>query len=134
MNYVRINGISYDVNVAISEYEETFNVLDGENAGRGAKNGRMIRDIIGTYIGHKVTFFSKGGTEGNAAFETLWKDLLALSVEDSVQLEAADGQNQIVYEAYYTTGSRKLKQVINGVNYWDELSVSFVPMEAQITP
>ena len=134
MNYVRINGISYDVNVAISDYEESFNVLDGDNAGRGTKNGRMIRDIIGTYIGHKVTFFNKGGVEGNAAFNSLWDDLLALSVEDSVKLEAADGQKQIVYEAYYTTGSRKIKNVVDGVNYWDELSVSFVPMEAQITP
>lgn len=134
MNYVRINGISYDVDVAISSYEESFTVLDGENAGRGTKNGRMIRDIIGTYIGHKVTFFNKGGIEGNAAFDKLWDDLLALSVEDSVRLEAADGNKQIIYEAYYTTGSRKIGRVINGVNYWDELSVSFVPMEAQITP
>lgn len=134
MNYVRINGISYDVNVAISDYEETFNVLDGENAGRGTKSGRMIRDIIGTYIGHKVTFFNKGGEDGNAAFDALWDDLLALSVEDSVQLEAADGNKQIIYEAYYTTGSRKIKRVVDGVNYWDELAVSFVPMEAQITP
>lgn len=134
MNYVRINGISYDVNVAISDYEESFTVLDGENAGRGTKSGRMIRDIIGTYIGHKITFFNKGGTEGNAAFDALWDDLLALSVEDSVKLEAVDGNKQISYEAYYTTGSRKLRQVINGVNYWDEMSVSFVPMEAQIAP
>lgn len=134
MNYVKINGISYDVNVAITDYEETFTVLDGENAGRSSKSGRMIRDIIGTYIGHKVTFYNKGGTEGNAAFDALWDNLLALSVEDSVQLEAADGNKQIAYEAYYTTGSRKLDRVIDGVNYWDELSVSFVPMEAQVTP
>lgn len=134
MNYVRINGVSYEVNVAISDYEETFNVLDGENAGRGTKSGRMIRDIIGTYIGHKITFFNKGGAKGNAEFDALWDALLALSVEDSVQLEAVDGQKQIKYEAYYTTGSRKIKRVVDGVNYWDELSVSFVPMEAQITP
>lgn len=134
MNYVRINGVSYDVSVAISDYEESFETLDGKNAGRGTMSGRMIRDIIGTYIGHKVTFFSKGGEAGNAAFDKLWSDLLALSVEDSVHLEAADGQNQIAYEAYYTRGSRKLKRVVDGVNYWDELAVSFVPMEAQITP
>lgn len=135
MNYVRINGISYDVNVAISDYEEYFAVLDGPNAERSQQIGaRMIRDIIGTYIGHKVTFFNKGGTAGNAAFDALWDDLLALSVEDSVLLEAADGQKQIKYEAYYTSGSRKIKHVVDGVNYWDELSVSFVPMEAQITP
>jgi hypothetical protein len=133
MNYVKINGISYDVEVSISDYEETFTVLDGENAGR-AKNGRMVRDVIGTYIGHKVTFFNRGGTEGNLAFDKLWDDLVALSVNDSVTLEAADGNKQISYEAYYTTGNRKLDRVLNGVNYWDVLQISFVPMEAQITP
>lgn len=134
MNYVKINGISYDVNVAISDYEENFNVLDGENAGRAALHGRMVRDIIGTYLGHKITFFNKGGTEGNAAFDALWEALKKHSVDDSVLLEAVDGQEQVFYEAYYTSGSRKIKQVVDGVNYWDELQVNFIPMEAQIRP
>lgn len=133
MNYVKINGVSFDVTVAISEYEETFTVLDGSNAGR-VMTGRMVRDIIGTYIGHKVTFFSKGGTDGNAAFDALWDYLIEHSVDDSVQLVAVDGQKEISYEAYYTSGSRKISRVVNGVNYWDGLEVNFVPMEAQITP
>lgn len=133
MNYVKINGESFDVNVAISDYEETFNVLDGKNAGR-SMTGRMVRDVIGTYIGHNITFFNKGGESGNAAFDALWNALKRYSVEDSVMLEAVDGQTQIAYEAYYTTGSRRIKQVVNGVNYWDELQVSFIPMEAQVTP
>lgn len=133
MNYVKINGVSFDVGVAISDYEESFSVLDGENAGR-VKTGRMVRDVIGTYIGHKVTFFNKGGSVGNAAFDALWDALKQHSVEDSVLLEAVDGQTQISYEAYYTSGSRKIKRVVDGVNYWDDLQVNFVPMEAQITP
>lgn len=133
MNYVKINGISFDVNVAISDYEETFTVLDGKNAGR-AMTGRMVRDVIGTYIGHKVTFFNKGGKKGNEAFDDLWNFLKTHSVDESVMLEAADGQNQIKYEAYYTTGSRRIRNVSGGINYWDELQISFVPMEAQITP
>ena len=133
MNYVKINGESFDVGVAISDYEETFNVLDGKNAGR-SMTGRMVRDVIGTYIGHSITFFNKGGDAGNAAFDALWDALKRYSVYDSVQLEAVDGQNQIVYEAYYTTGSRRIRQVDNGVNYWDSLTVNFVPMEAQIVP
>nr|DAN64337.1 MAG TPA: hypothetical protein [Caudoviricetes sp.] len=31
MNYIKINGTSFDVNVAISKYNENFSVLDGEN-------------------------------------------------------------------------------------------------------
>lgn len=132
MTYVKINGVSFDVDVAISAIEETFNVLDGENAGR-VMSGRMVRDIIGTYIGHKVTFFNG---KSNEDFDRLWEYLVEHSVDDFVQLEAADGQSSIAYEAYYTTGTRRLSEssVNNGVNKWDELEVSFVPMDAQVKP
>lgn len=129
MNYVKINGTSFDTKVAISDYEEYFNVLDGENAGR-VMSGRMIRDVIGTYIGHKVTFFNTNNTE----FDALWAFLLEHSVDDSVQLEAADGQSQISYEAYYTSGTRKIRQVVGGVNHWDQIQINFVPIDAQIRP
>lgn len=128
MTYVKINGISFDAKVSISDYEENFNVLDGENTGRVAR-GDMIRDVIGVYIGHKVTFF-RGDT--NSGFDDLWDYLVAHASDDSVRLEAADGQKTIEYDAYYTSGSRKIKAVIDGVNYWDELSVNFIPISPQI--
>lgn len=130
MNYCRINGQAFDVTVAISDIEETFNVLDGENAGR-VMTGRMVRDIIGTYIGHKVTFFSG---KSQKDFDALWDYLVAHSVDDSIALEAADGQKSISYEAYYTSGTRTLKSAADGVNVWDEIEINFVPMDAQVKP
>lgn len=131
MDYVKINGRSFDVGVGISDYEENFNVLDGPNAGRSTGTGRMIRDVLGTCIGHKVTFFNSGS---QPAFDALWSYLLEHSVDDSVQLSAADGQSSISYEAYYTSGKRSLKQVHHGVNRWDEIEVNFVPIRPQLTP
>ena len=130
MTYVKINGKPFDVDVAISDLEESFNVLDGPNAGR-TMNGGMIRDIIGTYIGHKITFFNG---KSNKDFDALWDYLVAHSVDDYVQLEAADGQSSISYAAYYTSGTRRIRNVDGGVNYWDELEVSFVPIDAQVKP
>lgn len=130
MNYVKINGVSFDVTVAISAIEESFNVLDGENAGR-VMTGRMVRDIIGTYIGHKVTFFNGKSNDG---YDALWDYLIAHSVDDSVMLDAADGQSSISYEAYYTSGTRKIRAAQDGVNYWDEIEVNFIPMDPQVTP
>lgn len=52
MSYIKINGITFDADVAISKYTRYFNVLDGENAGR-VMTGRMVRDVIGSYLGHK---------------------------------------------------------------------------------
>lgn len=130
MNYVKINGISFDATVAISDIEENFNVLDGPSAGR-VLAGSMVRDVIGTYIGHKVTFFNG---KGDAGFDTLWDYLVAHSVDDSVMLEAADGQSSISYEAYYTSGTRKIRNVSDGVNYWDEIEVNFIPIDPQVRP
>lgn len=131
MTYVKINGVSFDVDVAISGIEENFNVLDGENAGR-VMSGDMTRDVIGTYIGHKITFFNG---KNNEAFDALWDYLIEHSVDDCVTLEAADGQRTISYEAYYTTGVRKVRSAERDVvTYWDELEVNFIPMKAQVKP
>ena len=97
MNYIKINGTSFDVNVAISKYNENFNVLDGENAGRSKDTGRMIRDVLGTYIGHKVTVFRRG--DDYRSYDAFWNHLKAHSIDDSVLLEAADGNTTISYRA-----------------------------------
>lgn len=121
---------SFDAVVAISDFEEYFNVMDGENAGRSATNGRMIRDVIGAAIGHKVTFFRGKSRE---EFDRLWTWLKEHSVDDSIMIRAADNQTMIEYEAYYTSGSRRLRSAANG-NEWESISVNFIPMEPQIKP
>lgn len=131
MGYIKLNGRSFDADVAISKYNRNFNVLDGENAGR-AMTGRMIRDIIGTYLGHKITVFRRGNNY--AGLDEFWDYLVAHSVDDSVMLEAADGQTTISYEAYYTSATQDLEKVENGANYWGEIEVNFIPMEAQVRP
>lgn len=131
MSYIKLNGREFDADVAISSYNRNFSVLDGENAGR-ALAGRMVRDIIGTYIGHKIRVFRRG--DNYAGLDEFWDYLVEHSVDDSVMLEAADGQTTISYEAYYTTGSQDIEEVVNGVNYWGEIEINFVPMDAQVKP
>lgn len=46
----------------------------------------------------------------------------------------ADGQKTISYQAYYTSASQDIEKVENGVTYWGEIEVSFVPMDAQLKP
>lgn len=131
-NLCRINGTDFDVTVAISDLEESFTVEDGPNAGR-VMAGVMIRDILGTYIGHSVTFFCG---RSRTDFDALWDFLVAHSVDDSVDVEMADGQSIIKYAAYYTSGKKKLKRrdQVAGVNYWDEIQVNFIPIDAQVKP
>lgn len=123
---------AFDVTVAISDYEEWFEVLDGENAGRSqALSARMIRDVIGTFVGHNITFFSNGN---NDDFNALWTWLKTHSVDESVFIRAADNNDVIEYECYYTAGRRKMHDSDGTVNRWEAISVNFVPMEAAITP
>lgn len=131
MSYIKLNGIEFDADVAIGSYNRNFNVLDGPNAGR-VMTGRMVRDVIGTYLGHKVTVFRRGNNY--QGLDKFWDYLYLHSVDDSVMLEAADGQTVISYEAYYTSASQDIEQVVNGVNYWGEIEVNFIPMDAQVRP
>lgn len=131
MGYIKLNGITFDADVAISKYTRYFNVLDGDNAGR-VMTGRMVRDVIGTYLGHKVTVFRRG--DNQKGLDAFWDYLYTHSVDDSVQLEAADGQTTIAYEAYYTSATQSIEKVENGVNYWGEIEVNFIPMDAQVKP
>ena len=131
MSYIKINGITFDADVAISKYNRYFNVLDGENAGR-VMTGRMVRDGLGSYLGHKITVFRRG--DNYKGLDDFWDYLFAHSVDDSVMLEAADGQTTIAYEAYYTSASQDIEKVENGVNYWGEIEANFIPMDAQVKP
>lgn len=131
MSYIKLNGIEFDADVAIGKYNRNFNVLDGANAGR-VMTGRMVRDVIGTYLGHKLTVFRRGNDyEG---LDKFWNYLYQHSVDESVMLEAADGQTAISYEAYYTSASQDIERVTDGVNYWGDIEVNFIPMDAQVRP
>lgn len=131
MSYIKINGKVFDADVAISKYSRYFNVLDGDNAGR-VMEGKMIRDIIGTYIGNKVTVFRRG--DNYKGLDEFWDYLVAHSVDDSVQFEAADGQTTLSYEAYYTSATQDIEKDENGVRYWGEIEINFIPIDAQVKP
>ena len=100
MTYVKINGISFDVDVAISSIEETFNVLDGENTWR-VMSGRMVRDIIGTYIGH---------IESKSDIDFMFQLKQPLEVYN----------NENLIGVYYIDGSRR-----NGKSYYERCSYAF---------
>lgn len=132
MTYCKINGTPFDVDVAISEYKRKLSILHGENAGR-VMTGSMILDPIGAYLGREITFFRKG--DKYQELDALWDFLVAHSLDrEGVLLEAADGQTSISFQAYYGDTEQMIEKVENGVNYWGEFKVSFVPMEAQVKP
>jgi hypothetical protein len=131
MSYIKINGTEFDADVAISSYKRSFSVLDGDNSGR-VLTGRMSRDIIGTFLTYQVTVFRRG--DNYEGLDTFWSYLLEHSVDDSVQVEVADNQGTYSFEAYYTSAEQEIEKVLNGVNYWGDIEVHFISMDAEVTP
>lgn len=132
MSYLALNGIEFDANIAISEYKRRLNILQGPNAGR-VMSGDMVLDPLGAYLGREITVFRRGNNyEGLDAF---WDFLVQNSMnQNGVYLEAADGQSTIAYQAYYGDTEQSLVRVQAGINYWGDITVSFVPMSAQVKP
>lgn len=78
-----------------------------------------------------MTVFRRGNDY--RSYDAFWNYLKAHSIDDSVLLEAADGNTTISYRAYYTSASHDIEKVENGINYWGEIEIHFIPIAPQIT-
>lgn len=129
MDYCKINGINYDV--IVTAIEENFTILYTENTGRTMSKGRMTLDPIGTFFTHKVTF--KRSKDNVEEFDKLF-DFLTTPRFSGFPIEIVHNQTTLIYDAYVSQGGRKLKNISNALKkvFWGELSVDFIPMEAQV--
>ena len=93
----------------------------------------MVLDPIGTFFSHKVTF--KRSKDNVKEFVEL-DNYLTTPRYDGIQIEIVHDQTTLKYEAYVSQGSRKLLKIVEKIRkvFWGELSVNFIPMEAQILP
>lgn len=132
MDYVKIGGRSYDV--IVTDIEESFTILYTDNTGRTiAKGGRMTLDPLGTFFSHKVTF--RRSKENVEEFDRLY-DYLTIPRYDGIPIEIVHNQTTIKYEAYVSQGRRAIQRIVERIKkvLWGELSINFIPMEAQVLP
>lgn len=131
MDYVKINGKSYDVIVAA--VTESFNILNSEEAGRTIAPGApMVLAPLGTFYGHHITFRRKAGCERE--YDELY-DFVSKPRYDGIDVEIVHNQTTIAYEAYVSTGQRALQRIgKDGKVYWGEFALNITPMEAQVIP
>ena len=132
MNYCVIDGEVYDV--IVTSIEESFSILYTDNTGRTTSKGaRMTLDPLGTFFSHKVTF--RRSKENYKEFDKLY-DFFTVPRYSGFPIEIVHNQTTIKYEAYVSQGTRKLTQIMDKLKkvLWGELSVNFIPMEAQVVP
>lgn len=125
-----IDGVEYPGVFVKSPIHRSFNVLDGENAGR-TMDGRMQRDIIGTYYTYRLEFDSSlsDPEEYDALFEALSEPV------DSHTITVPYGQDVLTFDAYVANGEDDLSRIYrNESRKWDNLAVNFVAMEPQRRP
>ncbi len=116
-----VDGKYYDV--CILSLKRTGSVLDGENAGR-LKNGKMVRDIIGTYYNYALQIDAEdlNPEEYDELFEIM------SSPEDSHTVVMPFGQDTLTFEAYISEVSDELELARPNENKWSNLSVNFIAM------
>lgn len=122
-----------EYSVIVVDIVETFTKLYTENTGRTmGKKARMNLDCLGTFYGHKIEIARKTGFE--ADFDELY-DLISLPTNDGIPVKMVHNQDSIEYEAYISSGERAIKRIDKktGKVYWDKLSITLTPMEAQKT-
>lgn len=125
-----VDGVEYPGVFVKSPIHRSFNVLDGENAGR-TMDGRMQRDIIGTYYTYRLEFDASlsDPEEYDALFEALSAPM------DSHIISVPYGQGSLTFEAYVANGEDDLSRIYrNESKKWDNLTVNFVAMEPQRRP
>lgn len=128
--FLSIDGVSYDV-LGFIQVNRSFKVEEDSNKGT-AISGRKIRSIVGAYLSHTFTIYRD--PKNVAAFDAFWDVIKAKSVQDSVQLVAADGQTQIAYEAYFTAAQQALDWRNNDTNLWGKIVITFESIEPQVVP
>lgn len=129
MSCFKIDGIEF-TKAVVDKPKRSFQILDGENAGRQILTAKMERDVLGTFYNYSMNIDSSFMSKEE--YDTLY-ELLSAPVDSHI-IEVPYGQSTLVYEAYITSGSDELIAIRKNVNLWDNLSINFVAMEPERRP
>ena len=127
--YIKIDGVTYD-GIRVLSVKRSFSVTDGENAGRLATSGRMVRDIIGTFYNYEFTVDPKSASPEN--YDAFYQAITA-PVDDH-EVVVPYGQGSLTFDAYITTGDDELVLISDDANRWKNLSFNVIAMAPQRTP
>lgn len=127
MNLLSINGRWYHVLIPKSDgLTRDVDILDGPNAERAA-SGSMNFDTIGTF--YNYTYKVKRDPAHFSDYDDLHKALR--DPKDRKKLISVPfDQGYATYEAYVSGVSDTLTKVSGGKNYWDDMSIRLVAVEA----
>ena len=125
---IRIDGTLYP-HIHFLSIKRSFQVLDGENAGR-VMTGDMERDVIGTYYNYSVEVDADDAAP--AEYDSFYE---AISVPiDAHTIIVPYAQTTLTFQAYVTNGEDDLDYMMNNQNRWGGLKFNMIAMSPQRTP
>lgn len=127
--YIKLDGVTYD-GIRVLSVKRSFAVTDGENAGRLATSGRMVRDIIGTFYNYEFAVDPKSASP--ETYDAFYQAITA-PVDDH-EVVVPYGQGSLTFDAYITTGDDELVLISDDANRWKNLSFNVIAMAPQRTP
>lgn len=122
-----IDGVAYRVHVPSGGLKRSFEVLDGENAGR-LISGDLNRDVIGTFYNYELSI--EPDTQNVEEYDRLFEVLSA--PQDFHTVTFPYGQSTLTFLAYVTSGQDTLTDMIEN-NDWTGLTVHFIAKAPQRT-
>ena len=124
-----VDGVQYNVLVPRDGLKRSGQILDGDNAGR-LQNGRMERDIIGTYYNYSLQIDTRGLSV--ADYDALY-EVLTSPVNYHVVVMPY-GQGTISFDAYVSGVEDNLIMSSGSRNTWGGMTVDFVAMAPKRVP
>lgn len=126
--YLTLDGREYKNLHIIPPIKRSFQIMDGENAGRLALTGEMVRDIIGTFYNYTVSI-NKDKSHLDE-YDEFYEVISDPNVE-SHELTIPYGQGTITFNAYVTNGADELTRIDRNGNNWTALQINFIAMKPQ---
>lgn len=115
-------------NIHVYSLKRSFQILDGENAGR-VMTGEMDRDIIGTYYNYSCVI--DGSAADREEYDEFYENITA--PVDSHEITMPFAQAELTFHAYVTQGNDDLLSAYDG-NEWSNLNFNFIAMAPQRRP
>lgn len=126
-NVLVMDGREYP-NIHIYSLKRSFQILDGENAGR-VMTGEMDRDIIGTYYNYSCVI--DGSAADREEYDNFYEAITA--PVDSHDITVPFAQGDVTFKAYVTQGNDELISAYDE-NEWGNLNFNFIAMAPQRRP
>ena len=126
---IEIDGIKYNAEWQANSFEQTADILNGDNAGRLQNTGDMFLDPIGTFFNNSGTI-QRGKQCTDEEWDNLFRVLSNPLGEHTVAVPFDQGY--LTTQIYMSQAKRKLIKQRNNRNKWStSYVVTYTAIESQ---